>query len=82
MYNESSGPTLSREAKQKAALHHIRIYGSPNATAERPAWLIEHHGSERDRNPDTHEFSDPHEMLAHVATHSGAPEPDDKGKDE
>ncbi len=81
-YNESSGPSLSREAKQKAALHHIRIFGHPQATADKPMWLLEHHASQRDRNPETHEFTDGHEMLAHIATNSGVPEPKDEAKDE
>ncbi len=79
MYHEISatGPSLSREAKRKAELHHIRIFGSPDATREKPAWIIEHHSSPRDRNPETHEFTDGHEMLAHIANNSGVPEEKD-----
>ncbi len=78
MYHESSGPSLSREAKRKPELHHIRIFGSPDATREKPAWIIEHHSSPRDRNPLTHEFTDGHEMLSHLANHTGVePESED-----
>ena len=77
MYNESSGPSLSREAKRKPELHHLRIYGHPDSTPEKPQWLVEHHASPRDRKPQEHSFTDGSAMLAHVANNSGVPEPKD-----
>ena len=79
--HEARGPSLSREAKQKAALHHIELFASPQATPEKPMWLVEHHASQRDRNPETHEFDDGHEMLRHIADAAAVPEPKDEGKD-
>jgi len=82
MYNESRGPSLSREAKRKPELHHLRIYGHPDSTSETPKWLVENHASPRDRKPEEHTFTDGHEMLRHVAEHAAVPEPkEEEGKD-
>jgi hypothetical protein len=77
MYNESSGPSLSREAKRKPELHHLRIYGHPDSTNEKPMWLVEHHASQRDRQPEERAFSDGHAMLAHIAEHAAVPNNED-----
>jgi hypothetical protein len=76
-YIEAQGPSLklSREARRKAELHHLEIFGHPDSTDSRPMWLIEAHNSPRDRNPDTHEFDNGHDMLRFVAEHAAVPEP-------
>jgi hypothetical protein len=76
MYNESHGPSLSREAKRKPALHHLRVYAHPDGTPEKPAWIVEHHASPRDRTPEEHSFTDGSDMLVHIGNASGIPAPE------
>jgi hypothetical protein len=74
-YHESSGNSLkeSREQKKRAELHHLRI---PVANRKKE-FLVEHHSTaEGDQWPEIHVFEDGHEMLAHVANHTGVPEPE------
>ncbi len=81
-YAESHGPSLkkSRQLEHEKNLHHLRLYGAASSTPEEPRWLVEHHSSEHDSRPESHEFSDPHALLAHIANHSSMPEPtDDEG---
>ncbi len=81
MYSEASGPSLSREIKGKRALHHLRLHGSAASTDTRPAWVVSHFKSERDRTPTEHHFSDGAEMLAHIGNSAGVPAPENEGND-
>jgi hypothetical protein len=62
-------------------LHHRRLYADPDSTSAAPKWLLEHHRSERDRNPAQHSFSDGAEMLAHIANSAGVPESENEDND-
>lgn len=79
-FHESTGRTLSREGKSKRELDHLRVYAGPDSTADKPMWLVEHHASPHDRNPESHTFEDGHEMLRHIAEHANVPPPEDEEK--
>jgi hypothetical protein len=61
----------SRKGKdKKPELHHIRIFASEDATPEKPSWLVAHHFTDRQDEPQVHKFDDHNEMLQHVAEYT------------
>ena len=74
-YVEVHGASLknTREKEREADLHHLRIYGHPDATPAEPKWVVAHHRSADDAKPVEHEFSDGVEMLRHIAEHARVP---------
>ena len=77
MLVESSGPSLRNAGELDRDVHHLRIYAGSDGTPETPRWIVEHHRTEHDNNPQTHYFDDGHALLAHVAEHAYVPEPKD-----
>jgi hypothetical protein len=70
-YVEAKG----KKHKPKRELHHLKVLAHPDGTPESPRWVIEHHAEETDSpDPEKHEFTDGHEMLAHVANCANVPE--------
>src|SRR5437016_4847794 len=63
-----SGPGLkkSREQERASSLDHLRIKAGREA-----GYVIEHHSSDNDANPQEHEFRDGLGALKHVAIHAG-----------
>ena len=77
-YVEARGRSLKQERERE--LEHLRVYGGPEASKEKPSWLVEHHFASPAHEPETHEFSDHNEMIEHVRTHSGV-EPVEEAED-
>ena len=60
----------TKHHSRKKQLHHLEIHAGEGATHDDPSWVVAHDfGPEHE--PETQEFSDHQEMLAHVAKHSG-----------
>ncbi len=83
-YHEGHGKSLKemRDQKKKEGLHHLRIHAHPHGTPDKPKWLVLHHASEDDANPEGYEFDSGAEMLGHVAEHSGVSMPDSGEEEE
>ncbi len=79
-YVESRGPSLSREKKgeDQDGPHHLGIYAHPDATPESPRWVVCSYKTETDQTPDETEFTDGHEMLAHIAEVAAVPNDSDE----
>jgi hypothetical protein len=58
------------------AVHHVRVYGRDGDTPDSRSWFVNHHESEDGEAIASHSFTDPHEMLAHVANSLDIPAPD------
>ena len=82
MYREKCGKSLKEARHSKRSLDFISIHAHPDASPERPAWLVVHHyGDEsgprgtshwmrKEHEPEAHEFGDHREMIAHVHKHT------------
>jgi hypothetical protein len=81
MYNESHGPSLSRETKRKPALHHLTLHSSSSNDAQ-PSWEVSHYKSERDRSPVKHHFSDGVQLMQHIAEAANVPAPSETSETE
>ena len=78
MFTEAKGPSLKHARELDRDVHHLRIYGSADGSPESPRWIVEHHSTEHDKNPQTHYFENGNEMLAHVAQNAYVPEPSEE----
>lgn len=54
----------------KAKLHHMRVHPHDGKSVK-----VTHHSSANSEPFAEHHFEHPHDLAAHVLTHSGMPEP-------
>jgi hypothetical protein len=80
-YIEARGASLKASREHNKELKSIEIHGHSESKPGSPKWLVQHNhvGGEK---PDTYDFTDGHEMIRHVAEHSGVPAPGDDGRTE
>ena len=79
-HHEARGPSLAaeRERKREENLHHLRIYGAENASAENRAWAIQHHAAKNDSRPDEYHADDRVAALEHIGRHGAMLDDDEE----
>ena len=72
------GVSLSKARKlaKERDLDHIRIHASEEGSPERPEWIVAHHRTPNDRNPEYYEFVSGKQMLEHIRKHASVPSED------